>query len=101
LGLAILINTAAVSATAEQIDTLNRSMRDDLSDIDSAIRSMRQVWGGEAATSSVNKYDYIKRSFSDTRYSVVNGLVSFMKRQVGEGYDTTEQKVSTAASAFK
>lgn len=99
--MAILINTAAVSATAEQIAALNKDMRDELAGIDSAIRSMQQAWSGEAASSCVNQYDYIKRSFADARYSVVNGLVSFMKRQVGEEYDETERNASAAAAAFK
>lgn len=101
MGLAILINTAAVSTAADQIDTLNKKIRDEMSVVDSAIRSLQQSWEGEAGSSCVNKYDYIKRSFSDARFSVVNGLVSLMKIQVGEGYETTEQVVSTAASAFK
>lgn len=99
--MAIQINTAAVLATANQIDMLNKKIRDQLSDVDSAIQALQRCWEGEAASSGVNKYNYIKRSFSDARFSVVNGIVSFMKVQVGEGYEATEQAVSKAAAAFK
>lgn len=99
--MAIQINTAAVSSAADQIDTLNKKIRDELSDVDLAIQALQRCWEGDAANSGVNKYNYIKRSFSDARFSVVNGIVSFMKIQVGEGYETTEHAVSTAASAFK
>ena len=97
----VKINTASVLCAAEQIDITNKKMRDELADIDSAIRTLQQNWEGEAANSCVNKYEYIKRKFSDSRFSVVNAMVSFMKNQVGEGYEMTEQAVSTAASAFK
>ncbi len=99
--MAIQINTAIVSATADQIDILNKKIRDELSDVDLAIQALQYCWEGNAASSGFNKYSYIKRSFFDARYSVVNGIVSFMKVQVGEGYEMTDQAVSTAASAFK
>ena len=97
----IQINTAAVSAAADQIDILNKKIRDELSEVDSAIQTLQRCWEGEAAGSGINKYNYIKRSFSDARFSVVNGIVRFMKVQVGEGYEATEHAVSAAASAFK
>lgn len=99
--MAIQINTPAVIATADQIDTLNKRIRDDLSDIDSAIRTLQHSWEGNASASCVNKYDYIKGSFSDVRFSVVNDLVAFMLNQVAEGYETVEKAVASAASAFK
>ena len=99
--MAILINTAVVSNTADQIDTANKKIRDDLSGVDSAIRSLQQNWEGEAASSCTNKYDYIKRNFADARFSVVNDLVTFIRKQVDEGYETTEKAVSSAAAAFK
>ena len=98
--MAILINTAVVTNTADQIDTTNRKIRDELSDIDSAIRTLQQNWEGEASSFCTNKYDYIKRSFADSRFSVVNDLVTFIRKQVGEGYEATEKAVSSAA-AFK
>ena len=99
--MAIQINTAAVSSAADNIEITNKRIRDELSDVDSAIRTLQQNWEGEASSSCANKYEYIKRSFSDARFSVVNDIVSFLKNQVGEGYETTEQAVATAASAFR
>lgn len=99
--MAILINTAVVSNTADQIDATNIDLRDGLSDIDSAIRTLQQYWEGEALSSCTNKYEYIKRNFADARFSVVNDLVTFIRKQVDEGYEVTEKNVSSAAAAFK
>ena len=99
--MAIQINPAAVSSAADHIDTTNKKIQDGLTEIDAALRTLRQNWEGEAANTCVSKYEYIKRTFSDSRFSVVNGMVSFMRNQVGEGYETTEKNVATAASAFK
>ncbi len=99
--MAIQINTAVILNTADQIDTINKKIRNNLSDVDSAIRMLQQSWESEASNSCANKYEYIKRNFTDARFSAVNGFVSFMRNQVGVGYETTEQAVSIAASAFK
>ena len=97
----IMVNTGAVLAASESIDTINKKIQSDLSDVEAALRRMRQSWEGDAANACTNSYDQIKERLGEARFAVVNGLVSFMKYQVGEGYDTTEQAVSSAASAFK
>ena len=99
--MAIQINTAAVSSAADHIDTTNKKIQDGLTEIDAALRTLRQNWVGEASNSCANKYDYIKRNFADARFSVVNDLVTFIRKQVNEGYETTEKTVSSAAAAFK
>lgn len=99
--MAIQVNTGSVLATADQIDTINKKIREGLSEVDMAIRSLQQHWEGEASNSCANKYEYIKHGSSDARFSVVNSVVSFMRNQVGEGYEATEHSVSAAASAFK
>lgn len=99
--MAIQINTASVSTAAEQIDSINKKMRAEMENLDSAIRTLQQHWNGEASNTCANKYEHIRRNFSDARFSVVNGVVSFMRNQVREGYETTETSVSNAASAFK
>lgn len=99
--MAIQINTARVSSVANYINDANKKIRDEISDLDTAIRLLERNWEGEASSSCVNKYDHLKRSFSDSRFSVVNGLVSFMRIQVEEGYEATEKSISNAAAAFE
>ena len=98
----ILINTAEVLSTADQIDTINKKIREDLANLDSAIKTLKNNWEGEASNSCTNRYDYIKNSFSDSRFTVVNEMVYFMRSNVGEEYERLEKTlVDTAASAFK
>ena len=99
--MAVQIKTAAVLSAADQIDTINKKIREEMAEIDASLRTLHQHWEGEAFDTCNNKYEYIKRNFSDSRYSTINGLVSFARNQVGEGYEMTEKAVSNAASAFK
>lgn len=99
--MSIQINTAAVSASANYIDMLNKKIRDEISEVDSAVRSLENCWEGAAASSCVNKFTYIKRNFSDARFAVVDQFVSLLRDVAGEGYETTEKALISAASAFK
>lgn len=99
--MAILINTTAVETAANRIDVINREISNDMDTLDLVLRGLQSTWQGSAATTAVNRYHNLKRSLGDTRFTVVNGMVSFMKIQVGEGYESMEHAVKTAAQAFK
>lgn len=98
--MAILIDTVAVMAAAEDIDKVNRRIKADLSDVDEAIGSLAKNWQGGAASSGINKYDYIKRNFAEARFGVVNNLVVYMKNSVGALYDEVDKEIAAAASEF-
>ena len=97
----VQINTDAVKAAAENIDAVNKRIRDELYDVDRSIRALQQCWEGEAADAFTYRYEYLKREFADARFAVIDSMVSFMKNQVGEGYSLTECAISSAAAEFK
>lgn len=97
----IQIDINAVLNTAEQIQLTNQIISDDFSIIKSAIKKLENEWESPANDLAVDKIRYLENRFVDARYGVINTFVLFMKNQVGEGYETLEKKLSTAASAFK
>ena len=97
----IFVSTSAVLDTAIQIDTINKNISKDLIYVDSAIKTLQSHWEGTASKECVDRYNYLKNNFSDARFSVVDAMVSFMKKQVVQGYEATEQVASNAAEAFK
>lgn len=99
--MAIKINTAIVRSTASQISSVNNKMNNDFSAVDSAINALNRNWDGSASDIALRKFQSIKNNFYNNRFNVVNDMVNFMLKQVGEGYESTETTVSSAASAFK
>ena len=95
------INTAAVSSSASQIDAINKEIRSDMSNVDTAIKNLQKNWEGSGSSACNTRYKSIKSTFKEARFSVINNLVSFLKEHVGVTYEDTEQKVSNAASKFK
>ena len=99
--MAIQINTAVLLDTATNISNENLLLRNSYDDIDMIVSNLKKHWSGSACDTCCKKADFIKAKFKDTRYAVVEDFVRFMRLQVGEGYETTETAISSAADAFK
>lgn len=99
--MAINVNIAVVKSTAYQIATVNKNIKNDFTAVQKAINSLNNNWDGTASDAAFRKFNNIKNTYYDNRFNIVNDMVNFMRKQVGEGYEDTEATVSSAASAFK
>lgn len=99
--MAVQIDTGAVALAAQEIAALNSRINQDFSDMESAVQRLSQGWRGNASADGVDRFRHIKLTFFDSRYRVVNQVVTFLQQQVGAGYEETEKAVSSAADAFK
>lgn len=99
--MAIKIDTGAVRTTASQIANVNKKINDDFSAVETAINNLNKNWDGSASDTAIRKFQNIKSTYYNNRYNVVNDMVNFMLKQVGEGYEKAETAIVSAASAFK
>lgn len=99
--MAIQINTASVLLAAANISTENQALKNSYDDIDKAITGIKNYWNGSASDICCRKADYIKSTYKEPRYAVIDSFVRFMRTQVSENYEITETVVSTAADSFK
>lgn len=101
MGLALLVDTGKVESTAQQMARINKDISDDFIVLEEAINKLNHNWEGNASEYGINSFKSIKQNFYDSRYGVVNNLVSLMSNQVGVGYDEMEKSIASAAAAFK
>lgn len=99
--MAIKIDTNAVRTTAKLIANSNQKISNDFSSVESAISTLNKNWNGTASDAAFRKFNNIKNTYYDNRFKVVNDMVNFMRKQVGDGYEQTETAIVSAASAFK
>ncbi len=99
--MSIKIDTNIVRTTAVQIAATNQKISDDFSPLENAISNMNSNWSGTASNAALEKFRNIKSTFYDDRFLVINDMVNFMNKQIGDGYETTETAITSAASAFK
>ncbi len=99
--MAIKINIEAVEIAASQIRKINCKMENDFEAIDTAMNELMENWDGVAAQTALEKYKSIKNKYNMNRYYVVNDMVNFMKKQIGQNYNVLENTIVSAVSAFK
>lgn len=95
------VNTDAVVAAAGNIKLYNSQMRDQFSNVQTAINRLDSSWDGSAAEAAIKKFHELKSNFDDARYNVLDNYVKFMLQQVGEGYVQTENANTSLADQFK
>lgn len=99
--MAIKIDINAVRTAATQIADSNQEINNDFRSVESAISTLNRNWEGTASDAAFRKFSNLKNTYYDNRFKVVNDMVNFMKKQVGESYEQTETAIASAASAFK
>lgn len=95
------IDADRVIDSAGKIGTLNSQMRDSFTKVESAVRKLDGAWDGIAAGSAMGKFNAIKNTFCEARYTVLDNYVAFLHNQVGVGYQQTETANKNLASWFK
>lgn len=95
------VDTGAVVTAAGNIKQCNVDMRDQFTQVQSAINQLNNSWEGSAATAAISKFHEIKSKFYEARYQTLDNYVNFLLQQVGEGYNKTEQTNKSLADAFK
>ena len=99
--MAIKIDTGAVCAAANRINSINVKMNSDFNITVSSVNSLNSVWDSRAASAAIAKFRSIQNEYADERYTVINNLVNFMQTTAGYNYDFTESSAVSAAAQFK
>jgi len=97
----IKVNTDIVRTCSDNIRNINNKMRDDFADVEQAMSNLDSVWDGSAAANAISKFNAMKSSYCDARYTVLDNYVNFLLTQIGEGYESTENTNVSLAEAFK
>lgn len=99
--MSIKVNTQVVENAAQRISRLNSRINSDYDEVDKIINTLASNWTGVSADCAQGKHRKIKKDFYDLRFSVVEQIPNFLKKQVGISYENVETTVKTAADAFK
>lgn len=95
------IDTAAVVSAASNLRTYNAQIRDEISRVENAVSRLDAGWDGTAATNAIRAFRNIKNSYHSARYKALDNCVTYLTKQVGAGYEKTEEKNASLADRFK
>ena len=97
----ITIDTNEVLAIASKIESENNQLRDLLNDSKSTIDGLSSFWTGKAADETRASYDSFANKFFQQYQDVLQQYVTFLRRNVAEQYQETENVNTQLADAFK
>lgn len=95
------VDTNAIRNTAGKIASCNNQMKNEFTTIEAKMQSLQGTWSGSAADKATKSFAKIKNEYNTTRYEVMDSYVSFLKQQVGVGFDEVEKANKKLADAFK
>ncbi len=97
----IKINTEEVRAIATEIERINGQLKEQLDLSKKQIDNLGNTWTGKAADDTRNEFNGFSAKFFQTYYDVIQQYVTFLRRNVAEGYDQTETANASLSEAFK
>ena len=100
-GTQITIDSEQVLAIASQIESDNEQLQQLLNDSKSTVDSLSSYWTGRAADETRSSYESFANKFFQSYYDVLNQYVKFLRSNVAEQYEQTEQVNTQLADAFK
>jgi len=100
-GAQITIDSGQVLGIASQIESDNQKLQELLNDSKATVDSLSSYWTGKAADETRTSYESFGNKFFQTYFDVLNQYVKFLRTNVADQYEQTEQVDTQLADAFK
>ncbi|MCL2157957.1 MAG: WXG100 family type VII secretion target [Oscillospiraceae bacterium] len=95
------LNTEQVLNIASQIETDNTQLRELLNGSKSTIDSLSSYWTGTASEETQKAYESFANKFFQVYYDILDQYVKFLRVNVAEQYDQTENVNTQLSDAFR
>lgn len=95
------LDTEQVRSIAAQIENDNNSLKEKLEQTKSTINALSQTWTGTASEETRSSYEGFANKFFQQYYDVLDQYVKFLRTNVAEQYEQTEQVNTKLSDAFK
>lgn len=92
----IKVDSTAIREKAATFDSIATNIENYTEEIEREIQGMKSVWEGDAAESSVTKFENFKRAFAERKETIRN-YAQFL-RNAAEAYDNSERNIQNGAN---
>lgn len=97
----VIVNTSKVVQVANKISSINTEINNDFDDMEEWVQRLNKNWNSEANSHVIGKFHSIKGALKQSRYDVLDNYSRFLKEQVSDGYEKTENANTKLSDAFK
>lgn len=89
-GNSIRISTDQVTQIAQTIENLNNKLTDELNNSRNVVQQLSTIWQGEAAQTTIDSYNAFAEKYFQNYADVIKQYVTFLRKNVAQGYSGTE-----------
>ena len=89
-GNSIRISTDQVTQIAQTIENLNNKLTDELNNSRNVVQQLSTIWQGEAAQTTIDSYNAFAEKYFQNYADVIKQYVTFLRKNVAQGYFETE-----------
>jgi len=100
-GNSIRISTDQVAQIANELDSLNKRLTEELQACKQTVSSLRNIWQGEAANATISAFDAFAAKYFQKYEEVISQYVKFLRANVEAGYTATEIANTKLGDSFK
>lgn len=100
-GNSIRVNTDQVAQIANNLESLNKRLTEELTKSKQTIDQLANIWEGEAAQTTISSFDEFATKYFQNYEDVITQYVQFLRTNVDAGYFETETTNIGLADAFK
>ena len=97
----IRINTDEVRAIAAEIERINGQLNEQLTLGKKQIDDLGNTWTGKASQDTREAFNSFAAKYFQTYFDIIQQYVTFLKRNVSEGYEQAEANNSSISDSFK
>lgn len=90
-GNSIRISTDQVTQIAQTIENLNNKLTDELNNSQNVVQQLSTIWQGEAAQTTIDSYNAFAEKYFQNYADVIKQYVTFLRKNVAQGYFETER----------
>ena len=89
-GNSIRISTDQVTQITQTIENLNNKLTDELNNSRNVVQQLSTIWQGEAAQTTIDSYNAFAEKYFQNYADVIKQYVTFLRKNVAQGYFETE-----------
>lgn len=94
----IKVDTAAIKDKAQTFRDIESNITGYLQDMKTEIDSLKSVWEGESAETTVSKFETLEQKYEEEIKSTIKQYADYLN-SAAESYDSTENSVTEGAQS--
>ena len=97
----VKMNTADVESAAAELERLNNQLKDQITESQRLITSLKGGWTGEAAEATFSSFNEFAKQYQENDHELIQSYVTFLRNSVAPAWTQTEAGNTELGSSFK